>query len=206
MANGPDRSGGEMVDEARQRLEREAEAARQAAGNVTENVKQQAQDVASDVQAQAQQMLSEQKDKAKTGLMDLCSAIRRAADDLEQREQPQIANIARSVATGIEDFSDAIGRRNFQDMMGDVQKFVRNHPTAVFGGAVLAGLAIARFAKSSSQHPSTHRGTQRMHTERMGTEQTGLYGQRSGQTGQLGEYARQEWEQGRRGVEGSVTR
>ena len=202
MANSPYRSGEESVDEVRQRLEREAEAARQAAGNVTENVKQKAQDVASDVQAQAQEILSEQKEKAKSSIMDLCSAIRRAADDLESHEQPQIANLARSLASGIEDFSQAIGRRNFQDMLGDVQKFVRDHPTAVFGGAVLAGLAIARFAKSSSHHPTSQRATERMGTQ----QQTGLYGQHPGQEGQFGEYPSGEWEQGRRGVEGSVTR
>ena len=200
MANGPNRYGEETVEQVRQRLEREAQAAREAAGNIAENVKQQAQDVASGVQAQAQEILSEQKEKAKSSITDLCSAIRRAADDLESRDQPQIANLARSLASGIEDFSQALGRRNLQDMVGDVQKFVREHPTAVFGGAILAGLAIARFAKSSSHHSASHRAS-----ERMGAHQTG-HGHHPGQETHFGQYPREEWEQKRPGVEGSVTR
>ncbi len=205
MANDPNRSGlGPEAEEAKHRIERETESARQTAQHVSENVQRQAKEVTSDIQAQAQQMVSEQKEMAKSGMMDIVSAIRRAADDLEDHQQTQIATIARSLAGGLEDFSQAIGRRNFQDMLSDAQRFARDHPTAVFGGALLAGLALARFAKSSSQ-PSREPARSTGHATV--TEATGMpyAAQRTGQGGQLSEYARHEREQGR-GVESSVTR
>lgn len=204
MANDPNRSGpGPEISEAKQRIERETEAARQSAQRVGETVQRQAEDITSDIQAQAQEMLSGQKEIAKSGLMDVVSAIRRAADDLDQRQQSQFASMARSVAGGLEDFAQAIGRRNLQDMASDVQKFARDHPTAFFGGAVLVGLALARFAKSSSQHDRSHH----MRTEQTRAEQAGMrYGaQPAEQGGQLGQFARQEREQGR-GVETSIRR
>ena len=191
MTNEPGRpeqgSTGGNVGEVKERLEREAEAARESFQRVGEKVQRQASDVGSDLQAQAQKMVSEQKEMARSGLMDMVSAIRTAADDLERHEQPQFANLARGLARGIEDFSQSIGRRNFQEMLTDVQRFARDHPAAFFGGAVLAGLAIARFAKSSSEH---------RHEARFGRQAEQTSGarypmQRAGQGGQLADFARQ---------------
>src|SRR5690606_13827039 len=135
MANDPNRSGqGPEVADVKHRIERETEAARQSAQHVGENVQRQAKEMPADLQAQAQQLLADQKEMAKSGLMDMVSAIRRAADDLEEHQQGQLANVVRNVAGGIESFSQSIGRRNFQDMLSDVQRFARDHPTAFFGG------------------------------------------------------------------------
>jgi len=189
MASEHDRPGQEPASsEMRQTIEREASAARQSAQNLGESAQRQAREISSDLQAEAQKVLSEQKEMAKSGMMDLVSAIRRAADDLEGHEQSQIAGMARSLAGGLEDFSQSISRRNFQDMVSEVERFAREHPTAFFGGAVLAGLAITRFAKSSSRHRHAPR-----HSGQVETRQAF---QRTGQGGQLSEFARYEREHG----------
>lgn len=210
MANEHDGPGrGPEGSDVQQRLQREAEAARQSAQRIGEKAQQQAGEVSSDLQAQAQRMVSEQKEMARSGLMDLVSAVRSAANDLEQHQQSQFANVARSVAGGLEDFSQSIGRRNFQDMLSDAQRFARDHPAAFFGGAVLAGLAIARFAKSSSEHQHPSRISRQ--SEGFAAEQSGQSGtryatQRAGQGGQLSEFARQEREHGRGVDTGTITR
>lgn len=191
--------------EMQQRVEREAEAARQSAQRVGEEAQRQAKEVTSDLQAQAQKMVSEQKEMARNGLMDMVSAIRTAADDLEGHQQGQFANVARGLASGLEDFSQSIGRRNFQDMLSDAQRFARDHPAAFFGGAVLAGLAVARFAKSSSEHRYPSRSAQQ--TERHAAETVSPYAtRRTGQGGQLAEFARHEREHGAGTETGSITR
>lgn len=183
MANERDGPGyGPAGGEMKQTIERATETARQSAQQLSESAQRQAKEITSDIQAQAASLLSEQKETVKSGMMDLVSAIRRAADDLEGHQQPQVASIARGLAGGIEDFSQSISRRNFQEMVSDVERFAREHPTAFVGGAVLAGLAIARFAKSSS----------RRHIPRQsGTMQATSY---TGQSGRPGELPRQERE------------
>lgn len=203
MANDPNRSGlGPETDEAKRTIQREAESAQQTAQHLSENVQRQAKEVSSDIQAQAQQMISEQKEKARSGLMDVVSAVRRAADDLEH-QQPQVANIARSLAGGLEDFSQAIGRRNLQDMLSDVERFARNHPTAFFGGSLLVGLALARFAKSSSRPSQSAARTE--HIRQPGATYAAHTAPQTGQTGQYSEYGRHEREQSR-GVEAGIMR
>ena len=192
MANERDQPGwGPASEEIKQKVERETAAARDSAQKLGESVQRQAKDISSDLQSQAEKVVSDQKEMAKSGMMDIVSAIRSAADDLEGRQQSQVASMARSLAGGIEDFSQSISRRNFQDMISDVQQFARNHPTAFFGGAVLAGLAITRFAKSSSQRPTT--GQRREYPTR-----------HTGQGGQLSEFARHEREHGRSTEAGST--
>ena len=204
MANDPNRSGlGAETDEAKHRLQRETESAQQTAQHLGENVQRQAKEMSSDIQAQAQQMISDQKEKAKSGLMDVVSAMRSAADDLESHQQPQVANIARSLAGGLEDFSQAIGRRNMQDMLSDAQRFARDHPTAFFGGALLVGLALARFAKSSS-HPSQS-AVRTEHIGQPGATYSTHTAQQPGQAGQFSDYSRGEQEHDR-GVETSIAR
>lgn len=206
MAKERDRPGqGPAGSELQQRLEREKEAARQSAQRIGEEAQRQAKEVTSDLQEQAQRMVSEQKEVARSGLMDMVSAIRTAADDLERHQQSQFANVARKLAGGVEDFSRSIGRRNFQDMLSDAQRFARDHPAAFFGGAVLAGLAVARFAKSSSEHQYTSQtGWQ---PAQQASETTSPYAtRRAGQGGQLAEFARHEREHGAGPDTGSVTR
>ena len=79
----------------------------------------------------------------------LANAARRAADDLEG-SSPEIARHVRTAADSIENVANSLRERSVGDLMHDATGFARQQPAAFFGAAVLAGFAIARFAKSSA--------------------------------------------------------
>ena len=76
-------------------------------------------------------------------------AIRHAAEDLES-SSPEIARHVRTAADSVEGISAALRERSAGQLMQDVTDFARRQPAAFFGVAALAGFALARFAKSSS--------------------------------------------------------
>jgi hypothetical protein len=76
-------------------------------------------------------------------------AIRHAAEDLES-SSPEIARHVRTAADSVEGISAALRDRSAGQLMQDVTDFARRQPAAFFGVAALAGFALARFAKSSS--------------------------------------------------------
>jgi hypothetical protein len=77
------------------------------------------------------------------------TAIRHAADDLEGTS-PEIARHVRTAAESVEGISSALRDRSAGQLVQDVADFARRQPAAFFGVAAIAGFALARFAKSSS--------------------------------------------------------
>jgi hypothetical protein len=78
------------------------------------------------------------------------SAIGRAAEELGA-SSPLIAHYARSMASGLNDFSDKVRNQRARDLLRDATDYARREPMVFFGTAVLAGFALSRFLKSSNQ-------------------------------------------------------
>jgi hypothetical protein len=78
----------------------------------------------------------------------IAGAVQRAADDLE-KDSPETARYVRNAAETVRDFSASLRDRRVEDIAADARDFARRQPWLVFGGAVLAGLAVTRFLKSS---------------------------------------------------------
>ncbi|MBB5695296.1 hypothetical protein [Muricoccus pecuniae] len=98
------------------------------------------------------------------------TAIRHAADDLEG-SSPEIARHVRVAADSVEGISSALRDRSAGQLVQDVTDFARRQPAAFFGVAALAGFALARFARSSSE------GTTSGHSSGMSTRtSTGMSG------------------------------
>ncbi|MFC3126107.1 hypothetical protein ACFOD4_13650 [Pseudoroseomonas globiformis] len=138
----------------------------------TGSVAAEARATAGDVKAQGQEALADIKDAgadvaaaAKSKAEDLAErgkqvgadrgeglagAARRVADDLEETS-PEIARHVRSAADSISSVSASLRDRSVGDLLNEVNGFARRQPAAFFGAAVLAGFAITRFAKSSSE-------------------------------------------------------
>lgn len=82
-------------------------------------------------------------------LGDFANAIRRAGDDLEQHDQSPASRIVRHAADGLESLSRNLADKEPGDLLNAVRDFGRKNPAAFIGGAVLAGLALGRFARAS---------------------------------------------------------
>jgi uncharacterized phage infection (PIP) family protein YhgE len=129
----------------------------QSASEASGEVKEQASklvDNAKDLASQAGEKLVESAEEQRTAGANFASAmagsIRRAANEFD-RDVPQVADYIRQAADQIDTASDAFRRRDLNDVLAQVQDFARRQPTAFFGASVLAGFAIARFFKSSTQ-------------------------------------------------------
>jgi hypothetical protein len=77
-------------------------------------------------------------------------AVHRAADEL-QGTSPQIARYVHEAASSLDDLGRALRERSPGDLLNGVEGLARRQPVAFFGAAVLAGFALARFAKSSAE-------------------------------------------------------
>jgi len=77
-------------------------------------------------------------------------AIRSAADDLES-QSPTVADVIRDGAERMSSTASALRERNVDELFETAGRFARERPTALFGVALVAGLALSRFLKSSAK-------------------------------------------------------
>ena len=59
------------------------------------------------------------------------------------------AGYVHGAASRIESVSAALRDRSIEDLLQNAGRLARSQPAALFGGAVLAGIALSRFLKSS---------------------------------------------------------
>ncbi|MGK9234417.1 hypothetical protein KXS07_22925 [Inquilinus limosus] len=84
-------------------------------------------------------------------VMDATSrAIRSAADELEA-QSPAVADVIRDGAERMSSTAAALRQRNVDELFESAGRFARERPAALFGVAVVAGLALSRFLKSSAK-------------------------------------------------------
>jgi hypothetical protein len=132
------------------------------AQNATRQVKEQAAELtdsakglASDASEKLRGAIESQKTAGADYISGLAGAVRRAAGEFDQ-EIPQAANYIRGAAEAIDDFSDALKRRDLSQLVREVQGFARSQPTAFLGASLVAGFAVVRFLKSSTTATSEH--------------------------------------------------
>jgi hypothetical protein len=70
---------------------------------------------------------------------------------LQEKDQPALAQYANQAADQIERFSHYLQERDVDQLLGEAQRFARRQPTLFLGGAFALGLLAARFLKSSSE-------------------------------------------------------
>lgn len=117
-------------------------------------------DAVSSLKEQAKSALSEQTEKAKTfadqqksflatQVSGIGQAVRNAADNLEQSNQPTLAGHVRTFAQSLDSWSDSMKNQDIGDIFRSAQDFGRRQPAALIGIAALAGFAASRFLMSS---------------------------------------------------------
>lgn len=132
-------------------LEREAEAAQSKLHEAADSVKSGAYEAADEAQRTANAYAEHGKAVAATSLVDFASAVRRASDELSERDQGVAARLASQAASSLEDIAGTVSQTSLNDAMGQVKSFARRNPAAFIGGAVLAGLAVGRLLRASGE-------------------------------------------------------
>jgi ABC-type transporter Mla subunit MlaD len=114
-------------------------------------------EAAESAKAEARRIANQQKDAGADRLGEFAGAVHGAARSLEPG-MPQMASYIHGAAAQLEGAARTLRRRSVDDLVGGVGNFARTQPVVFFGGAVLAGFALARFLKSSGQdtEPTEH--------------------------------------------------
>jgi hypothetical protein len=126
------------------------ETARVMAGTVANQAKSLATNVAQEFGASAEVGVG----KGADAIDGVARAIRTAANELDQTS-PAIAQSVRSAAGQLEAFTNNIRGKSVGDLMNAAKDLARSQPTYFVAGAVIAGIAISRFIKSSKPTPAS---------------------------------------------------
>jgi hypothetical protein len=133
-----------------------AEAGRQIKGHAAD-LAEGAKGLASDAGDRLRDTLADQKAAGADYVGGIAKAVRRAAGEFDE-ELPQAAQYIRRAAEQMDGVSNALRRRDFNELLGGVQDFARRQPTAFLGATVLAGFVLVRFLKSSNAATATETG------------------------------------------------
>lgn len=131
---------------------REGQSIRDTAAQAGETLRREGASLGDSVRERASARVEDGKVAAASGLSDFTAAIRKASEELGARDQSMAAGLARQAASGLEQAAEAIEGRSVQDITRSVADFARRQPGAFLIGAALAGVALGRFARASSDH------------------------------------------------------
>ena len=152
----PRASGETMSDRAGDLAGTMKQRATEAAKDLKSTVQEQASgmtEAAKGAVAQAGDQLRQKAEEHKNAGADygagVAGAIRRAAGELEGHI-PQAGGYIRHVADQIDEASDALRRRDFNQLVSGVQDFARRQPAVFAGAAMIAGFVAVRFLKSAT--------------------------------------------------------
>ena len=140
----------------------EDSAGREGSGGLSEQIRQQgsaglnqikggARSLADRAREQVAGYADSQKGMITQQIDTIAQAIRQAGEELGAGQQTQASRLVDQAAGGLESLSQAIQDADIDDVLDSVRRFGRSNPTLFIGGAVLAGMALARFARASSR-------------------------------------------------------
>jgi ABC-type transporter Mla subunit MlaD len=118
------------------------------AEETTGKVKQAASDTAESLTGEVKELLNRQVGGGADMLGHLARSARSAADDLEH-DSPQIAGLARSLASQVDRYAGGLRDQSIDEIWRTAADFTRRQPALVFGLAALAGFFALRTVKSS---------------------------------------------------------
>jgi hypothetical protein len=140
-------------------LKAEAQAAKEKLGGAVEAVKGEAANFADSAKEKVAEKADQGKEAVTGALGDFAEAIRVAGEQLGEKDQTMAARLVSQAAEGLESLSRSVSEKRPEDMLNSIRDFGRNNPTAFMAGAVLAGIALGRFVRSSGEHLSTDGAT-----------------------------------------------
>jgi hypothetical protein len=126
---------------------------KEAFSSAAEETQKQAGAAAERVKSKARDIAEQQKSAGADQIGGVANAMDAAAGELE-RQMPMAAGYIDDVAKQLDAVASALRERSVDDMLGNVANFARKQPALFFAGAVAAGFALSRFAKSSANRGS----------------------------------------------------
>lgn len=120
----------------------------------------------------SRELLAEQKGGAARMFADMAAALHSSAQQLKDQAHPTTAHYIDWAADGLEDFSQSLNSRDPDALLADVRDFARRQPAVWIAGSLLAGVLIARLAKSGIEAKQSEEAEV---TEPVGTEETLLH-------------------------------
>lgn len=154
-SNAGQRPGQPMKEQARDIANQARERGRQMASQASEHAKEagrqlseQAANAAEHARRYGNEVLSDQKNRAASQLDSFGQAIHAAGDRLHDDNDHAIADYVHALGEQVERASGYIRDRDMSALASDLRSFARRRPEWFLGGAFIAGLALARFAKA----------------------------------------------------------
>jgi len=123
---------------------------RQQAASAADNAKNAFDAASAGVKQRARKIAERQKDAGADQIDGVARAVHGAAHEIE-RELPQAAGFVEDAAARLEGLAASMRQRSIDELLRGLNNFARAQPAALFGGAVLAGFALSRFLKSSTE-------------------------------------------------------
>lgn len=119
----------------------------------TERMRDTARSAAGSAERTARSALSAQKERAATGLHDIVEVLHATGNQLRDHDRGSVADYADRIADRVDEFARNLQDRDVGELIADAEDYARQHPEIVLGGALVLGLVMARFLKSSSYRP-----------------------------------------------------
>jgi hypothetical protein len=107
------------------------------------------QELADPLKEKALEVAKEKKDAGADQLQLLARAMHGASEAVED-DVPHFAGYIKNLSGSLEKVSADIRERDLDELGQTMSAFAKRNPALVFSGAILAGLALSRFLKSSS--------------------------------------------------------
>jgi hypothetical protein len=113
------------------------------------DVKTKLGEIAEPLKEKAEHVAEEQKEAGTSHMRTLATAVHGAARELEAG-MPGVAKSVHDVAQRIESTANSMRNKSVDELVDSFDRYARQKPGIVFGGAVITGLVLSRFLKSSA--------------------------------------------------------
>jgi hypothetical protein len=141
-----------------------ADQTREKVGEAADQAKETAQNVVSQAQNTVREQVDQRTTEAGERIGSTAEDIRSVGQELRNQSKEGPANIAEQAADRIDRAAGYLRDSDGDRILNDVEDFGRRQPWAVLAGAVVVGLAAARFLKASSRERYSSRQSSRTAT------------------------------------------
>lgn len=123
----------------------------------SEQARQKASQVKEKTKEKSRQFINTQKVQVADMVVGIADAFRTTARTMEEKNQKTVAGYMDQASRNLMRLSDTLRNRDADDLMQSVKSFAERQRGVILGGAIVAGIALSRFLKSSTERRSSER-------------------------------------------------